>query len=708
MNDTARPPISASYRRFLFDMHVPDWDPSFLSKFDPERLAAAVKRAGGASITLFSNTHTGLNNWPSAHGRQHKAHQGRDVYGAMVDAAHKAGLNVNLYYCLLYVDWYWDNHPESRIVDVAGESRKVAVHSAGQARRFSTVCPNDPGYRKFALAQVNELGERYVFEGVNLDMTFWPGVCYCKTCRARFAAEVGGEIPETVDWFDKRWLAFAERRRAWMAEFVREVTDAIHAHRPKAEIAHQSGGYVQDWQFGASDDLARLSAWLSADLYRDKRDLSFSFKLFNAASETAPFELISGWIWPNIHEHSVLRTPAELEETAVLPIANNAAIMFIDQIDPIGTIAEENFDLAAPILKRIEALEPVLGGELVQDVGVYVSFDASFDLRQNRRPVAELGYSTEPANPKSGPSAHRSAAIAAGETLTRRHIPYGVVTRRHLDHLGDWQVIVLCNVALLTDEEIAAFRDYVAAGGRLYASGATSLIAPDGAHDALRLGDVLGVEWLGETSELLTYMSPVRGEHLGSFTDARPLTIHERQARVRVVAPDAVVRATVTLPYTEPTGALYASLLTDPPGRPTDDPAIVENAYGKGRTVYAAAPLEVEPHSSQRDVFAGLVTGLLARPPAFEADAPPSVEVTLFRQSEKSRLVAHLINVQADAPPVPVHGIRLTIRPGKAKVRAVVSEPDGAPLPWRALDGAIVIDAPILNAHAVLRIDLLE
>jgi hypothetical protein len=46
-------PITATYRRFLFDMHVPDWDPSFLSEFAPERLAAAVKRAGGATITLF-------------------------------------------------------------------------------------------------------------------------------------------------------------------------------------------------------------------------------------------------------------------------------------------------------------------------------------------------------------------------------------------------------------------------------------------------------------------------------------------------------------------------------------------------------------------------------------------------------------------------------------------------------------------------------
>jgi hypothetical protein len=700
----SRGSIADSYRRFLFDMHIPDWDPAFFSRFDPQALASAVKRVGAATVTLFSNSHTGLNNWPSAVGRMHGAHDGRDVLGDMIQAAHAADVNVNLYYCLLYVDWYWDNFPEARIVDARGESRKVAIHSTGRPRRFSALCPNAPGYRKFVAVQIAELAERYHFEGVNLDMTFWPAVCYCANCRARFASEVGGDIPDVVDWTSPKWLAFARRRQAWLTQFVREATLAFQRRRPETVVAHQSNGYVNDWQFGVSDELARLSSWLTADLYRDRRDLAFSFKLFYAASERRPFEIISGWVWPNIFEHSVLRTLPEIEETAVLPIANDAAIMFIDQVDPVGTIAEANFDLAAPVLAYVQSLEPFLGGDMVQDVGVYVSFDASFDLRQNGQRVADLGYTTEPANIKGGPSAHRSAALSAGETLARRHIPFGVVTRKSLSELARWRVIVLANVALLDNDEVAAFRAYVEQGGGLYASGATSLLSPNGECDRLRLGETLGAEWLGETAEALTYMAPTGDQRLGRFTRERPLTIHERQSRVRVVGDRASVRATVTLPYTEPTGTLYASLLTDPPGRPTEFPAIVENRGGKGRTVYVAAPLEAEPHESQREVFAELLASLTDVPWSLETNAPSCVEVTMFRQPERNRLVIHLVNVQADTPPVPVGAMRLSVRSDGRDVEGIYLEPGGAPVAWRPESGGFsIFHADDARSHVAAR-----
>ena len=45
------PPSGARYRqsrrRLLIDMHIPDWDPAFLGRFDPAELAAAVVGAPG-------------------------------------------------------------------------------------------------------------------------------------------------------------------------------------------------------------------------------------------------------------------------------------------------------------------------------------------------------------------------------------------------------------------------------------------------------------------------------------------------------------------------------------------------------------------------------------------------------------------------------------------------------------------------------------
>ncbi len=136
----------------------------------------------------------------------HAGHQGRDVLGATIDALHARGIDVVIYYVMIFADWYWDNHPEARIVDANGDARKVIISSAGRPRRFSTTCPNEPGYREFVVAQIEEICAGYEFEGVWPDMTFWPTVCYCASCRERYRREVGGEIPAVIDWTDPAWV----------------------------------------------------------------------------------------------------------------------------------------------------------------------------------------------------------------------------------------------------------------------------------------------------------------------------------------------------------------------------------------------------------------------------------------------------------------------------------------------------------------------
>ena len=47
--------------------------------------------------------------------------------GAVIDQCHARGLDVVMYYCTVYVDWYWDHHPEARIVDAEGKSQKLLM-----------------------------------------------------------------------------------------------------------------------------------------------------------------------------------------------------------------------------------------------------------------------------------------------------------------------------------------------------------------------------------------------------------------------------------------------------------------------------------------------------------------------------------------------------------------------------------------------------
>ena len=61
-----------TYRRFLVDTHVPDWD-SLLANFDAADYVSTIARAGFQSLMQYANSHVGL----FSRGTLSVAHQAR-------------------------------------------------------------------------------------------------------------------------------------------------------------------------------------------------------------------------------------------------------------------------------------------------------------------------------------------------------------------------------------------------------------------------------------------------------------------------------------------------------------------------------------------------------------------------------------------------------------------------------------------------------
>jgi hypothetical protein len=692
----------SSYRRFLLDMHVPDWDESFLRRFDPEHFLDLVSQAGVATVTVPSNGHHGLAFWPAVTGPRHGAAGAETFLPRLLDGAARRGLGRVVYYCTTYVDWYWEAHAAARIVDEAGVSRKVSMPGWPYPRRFAICCLNDPGYRSFVAAQLTELASRYEFEGMNLDMMFWPGVCYCASCAARFRQDTGEPIPRIIDWADPLWSRFAALRRDWLAEFIEQATGAVHAHQPAVRVTHQSQMYTQEWVFGGSARLADCTAWLAADLYRDHGELSFDFKLFHGLSRIRPFEQISSWSWPDVHEHVLTRSPAELDDLASLAVMHDAAITFLDQPDPDGGLTEHMYPVIGPINERLARLEPFLGGEPRADVAIYVSFEAGFDHDHDGQPVRAAGYALEPGGLVSGPTAHRRAARLAAAALQAGCVPFSVITRRQLADLSRWQVLMLPNVTVLDDTEIETIRDFVAAGGGLYASGRTSLFDPAGRQRRdFGLAGLLGVSYLDQLPDVQTFLSPTPAgrRFFAGMPDGRPLTLPSRQQRTRATG-QAEVLATVTRAWTDPQGEAYASIIANPPGRPTALPALVASQFGTGRSVYSAGVLEAGQHRFHRATLLALVRSLARRDYGVEVHAPPGVEVVLYDQPSRLRLVAHLLARQPPAQPA-----GLSIRLDGRAVRQVRTLPEGRPVRWTATADRVEAGGIRLDSFQLISVD---
>ena len=264
---------------------------------------------------------------------------------------------------------------------------------------------------------------------------------------------------------------------------------------------------------------------------------------------------------------------------------------------------------------------------------------------------------------------------------------------------------MLPDVLMMSEEEVSAFREYVRQGGRLYASCHTSLVTRDGhRQNDFMLNDVFGLHYSGETIDTFTYLAPVEesDDLFAPATRQHPAGLDETQL---IVKPDegTSTLATITLPYTVPADSIvFTSLHNDPPGFPSDMPGIVCNEFGAGSVIYVTSG--IERHEHLQDIFLGLIRGL-CDDYSFEADAPPVVEITLFDQPDRSRLLANLVNFQDVFPQVPVHDARLRLAlEGRNATRATLL-PEGEELDFRVANGMAEIAVPPFETFAMLALE---
>lgn len=617
-----------SYRRNLVDMHIEDWNPEFLSKFSPEMYVEMMKIAKVQSAMVYANSHVGYCYWPTKTGHMHRGIRGRDVFGEIGALCRKEGLDFIAYYSLIFNNWAYENNPEWRLVDVEGKSSREKKTGTLITGRYGLCCPNT-GYREFVKVQIGELCGSYEFDGIFFDMTFWSGICYCPACKKRYESETGKNIPEVVDWIDPLWLQFQRKREEWMGEFASFATKLVKDAKPKVPVVHNSSPPTTlSWFFGAEYGVLDACDYLGADFYGDSMQQSFICKFFYNITKKMPFEYYTSRCDPNLNDdHVSMKSRETLMLHNYMTLAHGGAFLFIDAVDPDGSLNPEVYRIMGEIFGESEQIEPYLGGRLLCDAALYYSLGSKMDRDESCGSPAMVNMKMP----------HMDALLGATEILKENHIPFTVIGRSNLSDLASYRVLILPDTAVLTKEETEAFRNYVENGGHIYASGCKVLD---------HLSDVFGIEMKDEIKERVTFIAPTEiGKRLMPGLDEKyPLTIPTHQAVVEAKS-DSEVLATVTLPYSNPDEfGIFASIHSNPPGIATNHPAIVYGSFGKGKTIWTAAPIEAVRRVPHKKVFKSLIMELAENTFTFEADAPSQVEVLVSHQKEKKRFVIHLMN----------------------------------------------------------------
>jgi hypothetical protein len=680
-------------RRTLLDVHIEDWDPTFMTQFDPEAYYNALVTANINAPMIYLQSHVGLCYWPTKSGKMHNGLKGKEnTMKYLFDLCHNGGMSVIAYYSIIFNNWAHQNHPAWRMIDARG------YHARTTGARYGLVCPNNQEYRNFISRQVGEICDLFDFEGFFFDMTYWPMVCFCDSCRTRWEEEVGGEMPRYVDWNNDRWNLFQQKRVDWLGEFAQFCTDEVKKRKPTCSVEHQYSKTYSFWRFGNNENITKASDYIGTDLYGGVEQQSFACKTWYNLTQNQPFQYMTSRCYPNLHEHTTMKSLDQLHICTMLTYMHHGASLLIDGIDPVGTFDPNVYKNIGVVFRELEKYEPYFTrGKMSYSVGLYLNQNGKMNVEKNC-----IALSNPTVYDDSSP--HMTALYGAGLSLRKHKIPYGVINNWKLEEqIKGLQVVVLPDAPNISKHEIDIFIDYVKNGGNLYMS----------AHsDPILLKEFFGAKWEGITYDTITYITP-QGDLPPlekQCSKKYPLVMFEQAVKVSGVSKDKVV-ATITLCYTPPSPhgirtfddpfiAIsdvdprypFSTIHANPPGKETSYPAMMRTAYGKGQVIWSALAIEKHNRAQHSDAFADIITMLAGENGLVSgAEGPDPIECILFEDIDEKQKIMGVINVQEDFHTIPACGVKVWVK-SDTEPRSVFLLPDKEPLLYRYEHNKVVVE----------------
>ena len=602
------------YRRHLCDMHIDDWDDSFLSSFTAEDYFRNLKEANVSSVMLYYQSHTGLCNYPTRTARMHRAFEGReDEMQRLTEMFQRDGISVVGYYSVIYNVWAHDNHPEWRMLMADGRSRRcrlpngeVTDFEVAGGSRYGLCCPNNEEYRDFVYGQVDEMLEFFTPDGLFFDMLYWAHPCYCESCKARWKRETGmDELPTNDSTDDPLWRRYCRHRNAWIGEFAKSITDHVHKRAPHLTVQHNVSAAGKERYFGTGNAVNRASEFCGGDLSGGLLEESVVCKIFREITENQPFEYMFPKCEPSLYKHTITKTKDHIEAAIFLAAAHHGATVVIDAIDPVGTLDSRFYKSVGEVFEKEKAFEEYFVGDTVADIGVVYGLESKGKLR----------FGNEYNN--------HTATVSFIKNMVQSGIPVDVISKKR--DISKYKMIFAACLWETEDEMCDMLLDYVSEGGVLMFSGATS---------PYFIEKVLGGRIVEMSNSNTCYFSPAK-EYESLFMDCNedyPLHIGGRVPMLELQG-EYKTLATLTLPYIVATETRFASIHSDPPGIKTNYPAVIEKKYGKGTVIYSISPIENEDYVTYRRIIHNFIDRYVGSDNlTVKADSPCNIETIVYKE----------------------------------------------------------------------------
>ena len=608
---------------------------------------------------------------------------------------------------MIYFNVHWFNHsfgarhPDWRQVTEDGQPLS-GVYETG-----TSFCINGP-WREWCFQVLRDLCA-YPIDGVfNDGPIFFPQTCYCSYCRQKYAQLYGGPMPSKRERKGKAFANLLEFQARSLAEFLHDSRQVIKSVNPGIAFYMNGGVRGANWATGRfnrilapeQDLLGSEGGFISGDLTRTPLwKPGLTARLLETQASGKPRVIFSAaghkpWTF------SILPAP-ELRLLYADSIANGASVWFgftpFEAGQPeMGALASMNRLLAQNSAYYLDTRSEARAALVWSDLSA--SFYAGSDAQL-------IDIDRVPSRSEVGNLDGEFNGLA--EALIRAHTPFDVIDDETLERepLERYALVVLPNVALMSERGAARLREYVRAGGSLLATFETSLYDETGVRRAdFALGDVFGVADAGRI------VGPMRWDFMKPVSTASPLL----KGLGRALLPATHYHVRVKLRGGQPLINFTRPLSGRYDGIPelSEDAALVVNRFGRGRAVYFAGDLGSAIQGFHLGEHLGLVRNAAQElaPPSIRLDnAPGSVEVVVRSQNGGARWLVHLVNFTGEMTrPIqritPLANLEVAVM-RDAPVRSVQALVGGRALEFHRQAGWIRVRVPRLEEYEVLVIE---
>ncbi len=596
------------------------FDPDFwLSYFRKIHSDAACLSAGG--IVAYYPTDVPLHHRSNWLGNS-------DPFGYLVEGCRKMDMSV-----MARTDPHaarqdvYDAHPDWIAVTADGEKRR---HWANPD--LWVTCALGPYNFEFMSQVHQEIMDRYEPDGIFSNRWAGSGICYCEHCKRNFKEFSGMGLPEKVSRFDPVWQKYDE----WSTLRLKELWvlwDGIIRKR-KSTSRFIPNGFPDKVITGRLSDIV--------------------FTDHQARSGVIP-------PWSNGKGAKELRASIGMK-----PLGGIFSVGVEEQYrwkDSVQSEAEIRVWVAECTANGMRPWFTKFSGVLYDKrwletvAKIYEVLYRNERYLRNIAPIARVGMVFSEKNPDYGskPWQQRSDDHSSGmyHALLENRIPFEMVNSSLLDaeHLSPFKLLILPNIATLSDSQCDQLREFANKGGSFLATYETSLYDGEGKQRKdFGLNDILGV----------SYDQNVEGPMQNSYLRLREDKVTGRFHPVLKDLEDAyriintIYRVKVTPKEDFP---LPVTLIPTYPDLPMEDvyPRVPETDIrelylkenGKSRVAYFPGDIDRTfwqiMSTDHGKLLRNTILWALNEEPLIEVKGPGVIDVTLWKQEES--MTVHLVNL---------------------------------------------------------------